>query len=239
MISGIFDMHTHVLPEVDDGSASVEQSIEMLEIMAQQGIEQVVATPHFYPQQDTPERFLRRRRAAYERLLEAMMKKKSLPSVNVGAEVYFFQGISESDAVAELTFGLKKCILIEIPYGAWSGHIYRELESIYVKRGLIPIIAHIDRYIRPFHTMGIPERLAELPVMVQANAEFFLDRRTSGMAMRMLRKGKIHLLGSDCHNLSSRKPNLQPALQLIAKKLGAEALEQIRECQQDVWNISQ
>ena len=57
----VIDFHSHILPGIDDGSASVEQSIAMLRMEAEQGIDHVVATPHFYPQYDTPEHFLRKR----------------------------------------------------------------------------------------------------------------------------------------------------------------------------------
>ena len=64
----MIDFHSHILPGIDDGSKSVEMSIKMLRREAQQGISRVVATPHFYPQTDNPERFLRRRAEA-ERIL--------------------------------------------------------------------------------------------------------------------------------------------------------------------------
>jgi protein-tyrosine phosphatase len=67
-----------------------------------------------------------------------------------------------------------------------------------------------------------------LPVLVQANASFFRDRFTRSMAMRMLSAGQIHLLGSDCHNLTSRAPNLDQAIRLIRKQLGEEALQWIQ-----------
>lgn len=229
----IIDFHSHILPGIDDGSASVSESIALLRMEAEQGIGHVIATPHFYAQHDTPERFLRRRREAELRLREEMAKYEGLPKLSVGAEVYFYRGISDSDALSELTIDKKSCILIEMAAVPWTESMYRELEAIYTKRGLIPIVAHIDRYIGPFRTYGIPKRLAELPVMVQANADFFLQRGTSGMAARMLREQRIHLLGSDCHNLSSRKPNLGDALRQIDKRLGRDALSWISACQSD------
>jgi len=105
--------------------------------------------------------------------------------------------------------------------------MYRELEGIYIKQGLTPIIAHVDRYIAPFRTYGIPERLEDLPVLVQANASFFLNRATAGMAIRMLKKGQIHLLGSDCHNLKHRPPRLGEACEVIEKRLGRQMLERL------------
>ena len=223
------DFHSHILPGVDDGSKSVEESLEMLRAMAQQGITHVVATPHFYPQQDTPECFLKRRAEAEAALREAMAGEKDLPELSIGAEVYYFRGISDSEAIKAFAVDKKRCILIEMPGLPWTEIMYRELENLYVKRGLIPVIAHLDRYIGPFRTHGIPKRLAALPVLVQANADFFLDRSTSAMALRMLKKGRIQLLGSDCHNMKSRKPNLGEALALIQRKLGQDAIAAIHE----------
>lgn len=233
-MNGLIDFHSHVLPGIDDGSKSVEMSIQMLRVEAQQGIGHVVATPHFYPQYDTPERFLKRRAAAEIALREEMQKHTGMPELSVGAEVYYFPGISDSEGISELTIDQKRCILIEMPTSTWTEAMYRELEGLYVKRGLIPIVAHIDRYIGRFHNRGIPKRLAQLPVLIQANAEFFLERYTSSLALRMLKKEEIHLLGSDCHDLSSRKPNLQDALDLIYRRLGRDAMEGIFSCQRNV-----
>ena len=233
-MNGLIDFHSHVLPGIDDGSKSVEMSIQMLRVEAQQGIGHVVATPHFYPQYDTPERFLKRRAAAESALREEMQKHTGMPELSVGAEVYYFPGISDSEGISELTIDQKRCILIEMPTSTWTEAMYRELEGLYVKRDLVPIIAHIDRYIGRFSNHGILNRLERLPVLIQANAEFFLERYTSSLALRMLKKEEIHLLGSDCHDLSSRKPNLQDALDLIYRRLGRDAMEGIFSCQRNV-----
>ena len=109
--------------------------------------------------------------------------------------------------------------------------MYGELEAIYTRFGLTPIIAHIDRYISPFRAKQVLERLADLPVLVQANASFFLNAATANMALRMLKRDQIHLLGSDCHNLTERKPNLGLAIERIQKRSGTELLERICRCQ--------
>ena len=223
------DFHSHILPGVDDGSRSVEESLRMLQLEWEQGFTRVVATPHFYPNHDTPERFLNRRAAALEDLRAAMAGKEDLPQVISGAEVYYFSGISESDILFQLTSGQKSYIMLEMPTVPWTESMFRELESIHTKHGITPIIAHIDRYIRPFRTHGIPERLEELPVLVQANGEFFLHPATASLAMRLLKKDRIHLLGSDCHNLTSRKPDLGRAVQKIEKTLGPSVISRLRE----------
>lgn len=233
----IADMHTHVLPEMDDGSASVEESITMLREMAGYGIRTVTATPHFYAKSDTPEAFFGRRESAYRRLSREMEKHSDLPQIKLGAEVHFFQGMSESEVLPQLTIAEKRCILVEMPHMVWTAGMYDELVQIRNKQGLIPVIAHVERYIGGFRTRRIMEQLEELPVLVQANASFFLNRFTAPLALRLLRQGQIHLLGSDCHNMSSRKPNLGEAVKMIQTSLGQPALDRIDEYQKIVFDL--
>lgn len=221
------DVHSHILPGIDDGSRNTEQSLTMLAKEAEQGITHVVATPHFYARYSDPETFLAKRARAAGTLKRAMDGRTDLPQVILGAEVHYFSGIGESEHLARLTMGNTRMVLVEMPMPPWTESMYRDLENIYICQGLTPVIAHVDRYISPFHTHGIPKRLERMPVLVQANAEFFLEPATAGMAMRMLRKGQIHLLGSDCHNLSDRAPNLGEARSAIAQKLGRAALSEI------------
>lgn len=233
-MSSLVDFHSHILPGIDDGSSSVEESIGLLKMEAAQGIRHVIATPHFYAHRDSLEHFLEKRTMALGQLREAMSQHPGLPEISAGAEVRYFPRMSNSDALQELTFGGSEYILIEMPGSAWTDRMYQELEDISVKQGLTPIVAHVDRYIAPFATHGIPQRLAELPVLVQVNAEFFLHRSTAGMARRMLRRGQIHLLGSDCHNLKTRKPNLGDAVAVIERRLGREMIERIQENEREV-----
>ena len=223
------DAHSHILPGIDDGSRDVEQSLQMLVKAAEQVVTHVVATPHFYPRHINPDTFLTRRAAAWAALEKAMAGRQDLPQVILGAEVHYFPGIGESEHLSRLTIGDTRLVLVEMPEPPWTETMYSELEKIYVLQGLTPVIAHIDRYIRPLFTYGIPRRLERLPVLVQANAEFFLEPATARMALRMLRKGQIHLLGSDCHNLTDRAPNLGEARKVISQKMGTHALDFVRK----------
>ena len=224
------DFHTHILPGIDDGSASIEESIELLKREAEQGITHVVATPHFYAQHDTPENFLERRNKAFIELSEEMKKYSGLPEISLGAEVYYFCGIADSEALDLLTFNGKRFILIEMPMAEWTESMYQEIEAIYNRRGITPIMAHMDRYISPFATHKIPEKLAKMPVLVQANASFFQrGGLTSKLAFKLLKADKIQLLGSDCHNLTSRVPNLGVTIEAIERKFGKEIIDRINK----------
>lgn len=223
----IVDFHTHILPGVDDGSSSLAQSIAMLEAEAAQGIHRVIATPHFYARYDDPREFLQKREWAEQELRQALKERPELPEVLVGAEVFYFPGMSDSEILPQLTIGGRSCILIEMPASPWNPSVYRELEQIYEKQKLIPVVAHVERYIRLFRDYGIPERLAQMPVMVQANAAFFLHPAGRKKALHMLKKDQIQLLGSDCHNMHERAPDLGEALHLIRGCCGQSILEKI------------
>lgn len=226
------DFHTHILPNIDDGSGSVEESIELLRMESEQGVPLVMATPHFYARHDQPDRFLEKRAAALDRLRSAMNGDTKLPDIALGAEVHYFPRMSESEILRQLTLNHTEYILVEMPMKEWTPGMYRELENIRVRLGLTPVIAHIDRYLKPFQTGAMFRNLDQLPVLIQANAEFFLNRRTAPRAMKLLKQGKIHLIGSDCHNRSIRTPNLGLAEEAIRLRLDSGALEWIHRHEQ-------
>ena len=221
------DFHTHILPGIDDGSKTVDESLAMLRMEAEQGINHVVLTPHFYAEKESLPRFLERRNRSLRRLNEAIGSTGRLPNLSVGAEVRIFEGIGNAEFLEELVISGTKCILIEMPVPPWSDSLLKELERIRYKRNLVPIMAHIDRYVSPLRTKGIPETFAELPVLVQASGSFFINRNTRNLALKLLRENKIHLLGSDCHNLDTRMPNLQDAVRIIEEKMSTSRILRI------------
>lgn len=235
----MIDFHTHILPKTDDGSKNIEESLAMLEMEAAQGITHVAATPHFYAQHDSPEKFLARRQAAFDKLNQAISdSSQKLPKITLGAEVYYFSGISSSSIISEMAIKNTSSILIEMPSQPWSNSMLHELEEIYSNFRVTPIIAHIDRYINRFNVRSTVESLSKFNVIIQANASFFISRFTRKLALSMLDDGIIRLLGSDCHNIKERKPNLGTAMQIITDKLGANALDTVKKTQQDLFETS-
>lgn len=225
----MIDFHSHVLPGIDDGSADTEESLGLMAMQARQGVTHTVATPHFYPDHQRFEDFLRRRGEAEALLRRAMEGKEGLPELTVGAEVHFFRGIGDCEELKQLTIGSGKYILIEMPYGQWSDRMYQELSDISARQGLVPLIAHVDRYVGTFSDRGIPERLMEAGCLIQANASAFLTPLAGRLSVRMLRRERIHLLGSDCHDLRSRPPRLGQAVERIRRALGEEAVARLED----------
>ena len=222
-----FDFHTHILPDIDDGSKSVDESLQMLAMEKEMGVDTVVLTPHFYPQSDQPHSFLARRQRAFEKLTEAAAVKDNLPQLKLGAEVYYFNGIGNWEGLKDFAIEGTNYVLIEMPFSSWTDRMYDELDSIYHNLGLVPVVAHIERYINIFTANKVLNQLAELKVVVQSNAEFFIDKKSRKLALKMLKDSDINILGTDCHNLTDRKPNLSQAEEIICAKLGGQIIDKI------------
>lgn len=223
----MIDVHTHVLPGIDDGARNTEMALSMLRESAKQGIKQVIATPHFYAESDTPERFIRRRDAALAKLREATAGENGFPDIISGAEISYFEGIGDCYEVRKLRIEGSKTVLLEMPMIPWNARMKREVWNIFDKMGTVPVIAHIDRYMEAFRDKKIIDYFDEFPVVIQASSDFFVNKKTSALALKLLKKGKIHLIGSDMHNLTTRPQTLREAFGIIDKKLGRKAIEKI------------
>ena len=221
----IIDMHCHILPGVDDGARDVETSLAMLEASRAQGVQYMVATPHFYATRDRVDTFLDRRREAWETLKPRM--DADYPGIMLGAEVAFFRGISRAERLEALKIEGTDCLLLEMPFRPWSEDDVDEVSEILEKRGYTIILAHIERYLAMRGNADYIGNLLELPVLAQINAESLLDWRQRGKLIKMVRNGQVHLLGSDCHGIHHRPPNLGEGREILRKKTGTEYLDRI------------
>lgn len=222
----IVDFHSHILPGIDDGSQSVAESLALLRLQKEQGVEIVAATPHFYANHTSVEEFLSRRERALGELLPSL--PADAPQIVPGAEVRYYEGISRLAQLNALRIGNSKVLLLEMPFSPWTEYTVRELVDLCNQSGLRPVLAHIERYLR-FQNPRVWERLLDSGMLMQVNASFFNEFRTRRKAMRMLAYGEAHLIGSDCHNLTDRPPQLQKAYDLIRKKLGDDFVDQMND----------
>lgn len=219
----MIDLHTHILPKMDDGSKSVEETAQLLKLLQQQGVTTVVATPHFYAQ-ESPEAFLKRRQASAEQILPLT---EGSSEILLGAEVAYFGGIGNCEELIPLQIGNTKLLLVEMPFSDWSDRMVEDVCEIPVQLGLIPVLAHINRYPGKQQFSKYKDKLLRSGVYFQCNAEAFLTFKTRRWALSLIKKGYIHFLGSDCHNLTTRPPKLAEARAMIEKKLGPAFLEEL------------
>lgn len=218
----MLDIHAHILPEMDDGSASAEESTRMLRLSRQQGVTVMAATPHFYATKDTPEKFLNRRQTAVEKM---EYDAQTMPQLLLGAEVAYFGGMNRCTELRQLQIGLSGLLLVEMPFTAWSDRMVEEVIALRDHLGLQPVLAHVERYGRQF--FKFQRHLLDGGVLFQCNTDAFLGGLSAVRWLRMLKNGEVHFLGSDCHNMEKRPPKLDQAGKVITKKLGHQAMEKL------------
>ena len=213
------DFHTHVLPGIDDGSRSVEESVSMLRMLREQGVETVFATPHFYSTVTSPERFLAKRQAAFERLKPYLTP--DLPVVRLGAEIEYFEGVSRASGIRALNLEGTRILLLEMPEGRWSEREISEVEELNRSSGMTVMLAHIERYI-DHQKRGTLDRLIAGGMIIQGSSDFFAEKKTRKKALKLLSKGKIHVLGSDAHNTTTRAPMMGEAMAAVKEYFGRD-----------------
>jgi len=201
------DFHCHVLPGVDDGSDSVETTLKMLSAQYEQGVRTVFATPHFRAHRDTVDGFIERRKGAVDKVAKALPEGLCIPKVKLGAEIAIEHDVSEVEGIERLTMGKSPFIMLELPYKPYRRWVIEEIENIAYNHNLIPIIAHLDRYAEIFSDNDYFEILQLHPAVFQINNQGFLNRQAKKLIKKLIGEGYPLILGSDCHNMTTRSPN--------------------------------
>ena len=211
----MIDFHSHILPEMDDGADSLETSLALLRESKAQGVDVICSTSHFYADEEDPQSFLARRAEACQVLKGAVGDSKEYPKILLGAEILYFPGIGMSEEIKSLCLTGTPFLLIEPPMMPWSESMLDDVEQCYESLHCIPVIAHIDRYMRVLRDYKLFDRVKDRKILVQVNASFFLHRDTVDFALQCLREGRFQFIGSDCHNLFDRYPNMGEAAKVI------------------------
>ena len=225
-----YDLHCHVLPNMDDGSQSRHESLWMLRESYAQGVRGIAATPHFYPPESV-RRFVLRREEAYQRLMEYVAARDEpipIPRLCLAAEVAYRPGLVYEDDLEQLCYGKSRYLLLEMPFRPWSTAVIQNVAYLCEKRRIRPVLAHLERFL-PYEDEGLVRELLELDVVVQMNAGFLLRRETGGVARAMLREGMFQVLGSDSHNHDRRPPNLGFAIRALEEEGEHDLLRRVQE----------
>lgn len=221
----MIDLHTHLLPKMDDGSKSIAESRQLLQMLSEQGVTAAVATPHFYANEESAEAFLERRQISYESLCAD--GELSMPLL-LGAEVLYYNGISKLNDLQCLCIGGSKLLLLEMPIMHWTEYTVRELLELSGRIDVRIVLAHVERYLH-LQSASLWDGLLENGVLMQVNASFFVRMRTRRLGLNLLREHRVQFLGSDCHDLKDRKPRMEHAATCISKAFGGNYLQQMSD----------
>lgn len=195
------DMHSHFIPAIDDGSKTLEDSVQMIGRMSELGYQKVITTPHimsdFY--RNTPEIIM----AGLEKVRTACKEQNINIEINAAAEYYLDYDFEQKiETEPFLTFG-DKYLLFEVSYLNAPDNIDSVVFQLQMQ-GYKPVLAHPERYPFWFKKFEKYEQLIEKGALLQMNINsltgyYSLD--TKKIAEQMIEKNMISFLGSDCHHL--------------------------------------
>ena len=199
LFNGLVDFHNHLLPGIDDGSKSIEQSQEMLNIYNELGIEKIIASPHVF--KDLYPNTSKTIKKSYDSLTSSLINQK-IKLLGYGAEYmvdeFFFK---ELDKKSELLTCFKNHVLIEIPF---FGQLKLLEEALFKLQnvGYVPILAHPERYIAIESSKKI-EELKSRGAKMQLNAlslNGFYGKEVKDKSNNFLRSQLYDFICTDAHN---------------------------------------
>jgi protein-tyrosine phosphatase len=217
----MIDLHSHILPGVDDGSPDLATSLAMARMAVDDGIKVMACTPHFMPGLYNNEATdIRQRVSAFAKELSS----HNIPlRLVVGGDVHIRADIVDVlRAKRALTLNDTRYVLLEPPQVIMPQRM-DELVSKMIEAGFIPIITHPERLSWIEQHANILQRLAMAGAWMQITAGSLTGRfgkRPLYWAQRLLQTGLVHIMATDTHNLGSRPPRLAHAVALAAREVG-------------------
>lgn len=231
----MIDLHCHILPGIDDGAKTIDDSLALIEAEQRQNVNSIVFTPHFNIERISVEEFSERRKCSMNTLISSPDFAEYNISVKTGAEVYFSLKLMDTD-IKPLCFDGTDYILIELPVTERPYGLNHTLTDI-INRGYIPILAHVERY---SYFSADPTMLYDLVMkgcLAQINASSLLrNNNTTSLALKYIKWEMVHIVCSDCHSIEHRPPNMKKAFSYIEKKLGKQYTDWLIKNSNDIFN---
>ena len=223
-----FDIHNHILPGVDDGSQSLEESMAMLEIAYKEGIRSLLLTPHYTRGKNrcSKEELIDR----FEDFKKEVRKQYPELSLYLGNEILYEDGVVDDlkDGLIQ-TMNNTKYVLVEFNIRISYNQLYQAIQKLTNAR-FRPIIAHVERYRCLFKHVERLDELIRMEAFLQMNISSiyggFLDEEAR-WCKKLVKEGYISFFGTDAHDLENRTPYVRDYAAWIEKKCGKDILEQI------------
>ncbi len=218
----MIDIHSHILPAVDDGSQSFEESIEMLKMAFRSGVKHQILTPHVQSSvtKVKPE--------AYQPIFDELKKQVLLEGIDIelylGCELHYRSHV-EPD-YDKYSLNHSKYVLIEFSFSR-----YAPIEDIIFdisRSGYFPVVAHVERY--EYLKYEDFKRIKDAGGILQVNTHSILglnEKVQRKTILKMLEDRLIDIVASDTHNTTSRKPNMNEAYHYLEKLIDQDYLEDI------------
>lgn len=216
----IVDMHSHILPGLDDGSRNMEMSMNMMRIAYEEGIRTIIATPHNMPGKGRGE--LSKTLERIEQLEAAARAEGIEISLKPGSELYYREEIPDLlEEGKAVPMNGTNIVLVEFEPVNDSRYIMNALKNI-INVGYTPIVAHVERYPalldKKLEQIG---DISELGCYIQVNASTIAGKLGWKMKLyveKLLKEQLIDFIGTDAHSDQNRSPKIQDCAKILYKK---------------------
>ncbi len=228
----LVDLHTHILPGIDDGARDVDEAADMLAALSRQQVDTVVLTPHYLSDEMPMEEFLSRRQQAFKALCRRTGEES--PRLILASETFLSKTIFQHEDITPLCIG-SRYLLVELPYETrFTPYVCENLMQVTYHYGVQPIMAHVERYPDLMQHPHVLEKLIDDGLLTQINVSslqsFWMRRRL----VSFIKKGYIHLLGTDCHHLKTRPPQFREWVERLQQSVGQQTLNKLMQNARDI-----
>lgn len=227
-MTGYWDVHCHLLPGVDDGAESMEESMRMLRMEYADGVRHIIATPHY--RRGMFEASDGRIKAQYEAVCREAGNQLPGLEIYLGCEFYANMDMTETlNSCSRPVMGEKRAVLAEFS-GNVSEEFIRERTAALRSSGFTPVLAHAERYACLRENISLVRELSKMGAYIQVNAGSILGehgRKCKKFCSRLRKEDLIHLIGSDAHGDQIRPPRIGDCAAYLQKKCGSGYVNQI------------
>jgi len=222
-VEGFVDIHTHILPGVDDGAQDLSQSLELLKQAYSQGMGALILTPHYRGRYRN--NVHQRLTAIFQELCQAAGKECPDLELYLGCEVGYELDVSEkvTDGTV-LSLNGTQYVLLEFQQGSFRSRIMEGVLEV-LNFGYVPIIAHAERYDAFRQHPKLADEVTQLGALIQLNADSVLGKCGLGIKRychKLLKARLVHFVATDAHDLKDRKPELKRCYEKLRKRYGQE-----------------
>lgn len=225
---GFCDVHTHILPKIDDGPDNIKETIRILETEYEAGVRTIYATPHF--RRDMFEPTMEMIQEQYKKVVEAAKKVGDDLHVLLGCELHVNSEVIELlDTGRCVGLAGTRCVLVEFSEYSDSNIIHNRCYEL-LSNGYQPIIAHAERYNAIRKNLNFLQQLVEMGNYIQMNADSIVGH--DGLSMKWfckkaIKRDLLHFVGSDVHNTSDRKSSIGKCVKYLEKMMGQSYVRKV------------
>jgi len=221
----MIDIHTHILPSVDDGAPNLETSLSLIEASVHIGVTDLFLTPHYMRKRGYLSPAMNNE-TIFMQLVKIVEEKGWPITLHLGTEIYYtIDTIQDLRDKIVLPLGKSKLVLVEFSTGEDHEDLGEAIHNI-LSLGYIPVIAHMERY--PYASEDDWRIIKKMGALIQVNAASLLgipNRSFAKKCLKMIKKGYVDFIASDIHQFRSN--HMKDAYALVNRRFGPAIAERL------------